>query len=129
MATYREKDYFVVVRTKEDMKKSPFMLFVLRGSSKQKLEQQIQDEGFVPFQNKLMTQEQFCRQDDEFYTRTGIRNARFESEVALTIRNFYAERRAEDFTRMTEMVTEAEGMGYGHEHNIYTRLINAVVMG
>lgn len=128
MATYREKDYFVVVRTKENMVKSPFMLFVLRGSSKQKLEQMIQDEGFVPFQNKLMTQEQFCRQDREFYDRTGIRSARFEAEVALTIRNFYAEHKAEDFTRLTEMITEAEGMGYGEEDNIYVRLVNAVVM-
>ena len=126
--TYREKDYFVVVSTKEDMVKSPFMLFVLRGSSKQRLEQQIQDEGFVPFQNKLMTQEQFTRQDEQFYNRTGIRNARFEAEVALTIRNIYADRKAEDFTRLTEMITEAEGMGYGNEHNIYTRLVNAVVM-
>ena len=126
--TYREKDYFVVVRTKEDMVKSPFMLFVVRGSSKQKLEQEIQDGGFVPFQNKLMTEEQFCRQDEKFYERTGIRNARFEAEVALTIRNFHAEHKAEDFTRLTEMITEAEGMGYGNEHNIYTRLVNTVVM-
>ena len=126
--TYREKDYFVVVRTKEDMVKSPFMLFVVRGSSKQKLEQELQDGGFVPFQNKLMTEEQFCRQDDKFYERTGIRNARFEAEVALTIRNFYAEHNAEDFTKLTEMITIAEGMGYGNEHNIYTRLVNAVVM-
>lgn len=126
--TYREKDYFVVVRTKEDMVKSPFMLFVVRGSSKQKLEQELQDGGFVPFQNKLMTEEQFCRQDDKFYERTGIRNARFEAGVALTIRNFYAEHKAEDFTKLTEMITIAEGMGYGNEHNIYTRLVNAVVM-
>lgn len=126
--TYREKDYFVVVRTKEDMVKSPFMLFVVRGSSKQKLEQELQDGGFVPFQNKLMTEEQFCRQDDKFYERTGIRNARFEADVALTIRNFYAEHNAEDFTKLTEMITIAEGMGYGNEHNIYTRLVNAVVM-
>ena len=126
--TYREKDYFVVVRTKEEMAKSPFMLFVVRGSSKQKLEQEIQDGGFVPFQNKLMTQEQFIRQDEKFFERTGIRNAKFEAEVALTMRNFYAEHKHEDFTKLTEMITIAEGMGYGHEHNIYTRLVNAVVM-
>ena len=127
--TYREKDYFVVVREKENMVKSPFMIFVLRGSSKAKLEQEIQDGGFVPFQNKLMTKEQFTRQDEQFYSRTGIRNPEFEANVAETIRNFYAERKAEDFTRLTEMVTEAEGLGYGNEHNIYTRLVNAVVMG
>ena len=126
--TYREKDYFVVVREKENMVKSPFMLFVLRGSSKQKLEQEIQDAGFVPFQNKLMTEEQFLRQNEQFYTRTGILNAKFEAEIALTIRNFNAEHRPEDFTRLTEMVTEAEGMGYGNEHNIYTRLLNTIVM-
>lgn len=126
--TYREKDYFVVVREKENMVKSPFMLFVLRGSSKQKLEQEIQDAGFVPFQNKLMTEEQFVRQDEQFYTRTGIRNAKFEAEIALTIRNFNAEHKPEDFTRLTEMVTEAEGMGYGNEHNIYVRLVNTIVM-
>lgn len=126
--TYREKDYFVVVRTKEDMVKSPFMLFVVRGSSKQKLEQEIQDGGMVPFQNKLMTKEEFIRQDEKFFERTGIRNAKFEAEVALTIRDFYAEHKAEDFTKLTEMITIAEGMGYGSEHNIYTRLVNAVVM-
>lgn len=126
--TYREKDYFVVVRTKEDMVKSPFMLFVVRGSSKQRLEQEIQDGGFVPFQNKLMTREQFVRQDEKFFERTGIRNAQFEADVALTIRNFYAEHKPEDFTKLTEMITIAEGMGYGNEHNIYTRLVNAVVM-
>ena len=126
--TYREKDYFVVVRTKEDMAKSPFMLFVVRGSSKQKLEQEIQDGGFVPFQNKLMTKEELIRQDEKFFERTGIRNAKFEAEVALTIRDFYAEHKAEDFTKLTEMITIAEGMGYGSEHNIYTRLVNAVVM-
>lgn len=125
---YREKDYFVMVRPKEGMAKAQFSLFVMRGSSKQKLEQEIQDAGFVPFQNKLMTQEQFCRQERAFYDRTGIRSARFEAEVALTIRNFYAEHKAEDFTRLTELVTEAEGKGYGPEHNIYNRLINAVVM-
>lgn len=126
--TYREKDYFVVVRTKEDMVKSPFMLFVVRGSSKQKLEQEIQDGGFVPFQNKLMTKEEFIRQDEKFFERTGVKNAKFEAEVALTIRDFYAEHKAEDFTKLTEMITIAEGMGYGNEHNIYTRLVNAVVM-
>ena len=126
--TYREKDYFVVVRTKEDMVKSPFMLFVVRGSSKQKLEQEIQDGGFVPFQNKLMTKEELIRQDEKFFERTGIRNAKFEAEVALTMRDFYAEHKAEDFTKLTEMITIAEGMGYGNDHNIYTRLVNAVVM-
>lgn len=126
--TYREKDYFVVVRTKENMKSSPFMLFVARGSSKKAIEQELQNADLVPFQNKLMTQEELARQDEQFYTRTGIRNARFEAEIALTIRNFNAEHKAEDFTRLTELVTEAEGKGYGHEHNIYTRLVNAVVM-
>lgn len=125
---YRAKDYFTVVRTKENMAKSKFMLFVLTGSSKQKLEQEIQDAGFVPFQNKLMTLEQFVRQDKEFYERTGIRSPRFEAEIALTIRNFNAEHKPEDFTRLTEMVTEAEGMGYGHEHEIYNRLVNTIVM-
>lgn len=126
--TYREKDYFVVVRTKENMTKSPFMLFVVTGSSKQRLEQEIQDAGFVPFQNKLMSFEEFARQDDSFHTRTGIRNPRFEAEIALTIRNFNANKRAEDFTRLTELVTEAEGKGYGHEHEIYNRLVNTLVM-
>lgn len=125
---YREKDYFAVLRTKEDMVNSPFMIFVLRGSSKQKLENEIQENGFVPFQNKLMTKEQFLRQDEQFYTRTGIINPQFEAEVALAIRNFNAEHKAEDFTRLTEMITEAEGMGYGNEHNIYVRLVNTVVM-
>ena len=126
--TYREKDYFAVLRTKEDMVNSPFMIFVLRGSSKQAIENEIQKAGFVPFQNKLMTFEQFVRQDEQFYNRTGIINPKFEAEIALTIRNFNAEHKAEDFTRLTEMVTEAEGMGYGNEHNIYTRLVNTIVM-
>ena len=126
--TYREKDYFAVVRTKENMTKSPFMLFVVRGSSKQKIEQQLQNGGLVPFQNKLMTQEQLIRQDKNFFKRTGIRNARFEAEVALTIRDFNAHHKAEDFTKLTEMITMAEGMGYGNEHNIYARLVNTVVM-
>ena len=126
--TYREKDYFVVVRTKEDMTKSPFMLFVYRGSSKQKIETDIQQAGFVPFQNKLMTKEQFVRQDKQFFERTGIRNPEFEADVALTIRNFNNEHKSEDFTKLTEMVTIAEGMGYGPEHNIYNRLVNTVVL-
>lgn len=126
--TYREKDYFAVVRTKKNMHLSPFMLFVFRGSSKLALEQKIKDAGLVLFQNKLMTKEQLARQDRYFYERTGIRNARFEAEVALTIRDFNTERKPEDFTRLTEMITEAEGMGYGNEHSIYTRLVNAVVM-
>ena len=125
---YREKDYFAVLRTKKNMHLSPFMLFVVRGSSKQVLEQEIKDNGFVLFQNKLMTKEQLARQDRYFYERTGIRNARFEAEVALTIRNFTAEHKPEDFTRLTEMILEAEGMGYGKEHNIYNRLVNTVVM-
>lgn len=125
---YREKDYFAVLRTKKNMHFSPFMLFVVRGSSKQVLEQEIKDNGFVLFQNKLMTKEQLARQDRYFYERTGIRNARFEADVALTIRNFNAEHKPEDFTRLTEMILEAEGMGYGKEHNIYNRLVNTVVM-
>lgn len=125
---YREKDYFVVVRTKEDMKNSPFMLFVVTGSSKEKMEQTIQDEGFVPFGNKIMTEEQFLRQDEAFYSRTGIRNPKFEAEAAMTIRNFNKNKDGESFTRLTEMLTEAEGMGYGPEHNIYTRLQNTIVM-
>ena len=125
---YRKKDYFAVVRTKEDMMKSPFMLFVVRGSSKQRIEQELQDGGFVPFQNKLMTKEEFVRQDEKFFERTGIRNARFEADVALTIRDFYADHKAEDFTKLTEMITKAKGMGYGSENNIYSRLVNAVVM-
>ena len=124
---YRKKDYFAVVRTKENMYQSPFMLFVVRGSSKRVLEQEIKDNGFVLFQNKLMTKEQLARQDEYFYERTGIRNARFEADVAMVIRNFHAEHRLEDFTKLTEMIIEAEGMGYGNEHNIYTRLVNAVV--
>ena len=126
--TYREKDYFGVVRTKKNMHLSPFMLFVFRGSSKLVLEQCIKDAGLVLFQNKLMTKEQLARQDRYFYERTGIRNAHFEAEVALTIRNFTAEHKPEDFTRLTEMIIEADGMGYGKEHNIYNRLINTVVM-
>ena len=125
---YREKDYFAVVRHRKDMHRSPFMLMVFRGSSKQLLEQQIKDEGLVLFQNKLMTQEQLARQDEYFYTRTGIKDARFEAEIALTLRNFHSEHKAEDFTRLTELITIAEGKGYGNEHNIYIRLVNAVVM-
>lgn len=125
---YREKDYFAVVRTKKNMHLSPFMLFVFRGSSKLVLEQKIKDAGLVLFQNKLMTKEQLARQDRHFYERTGIRNARFEADVALTIRDFNAEHKPEDFTRLTEMIIKAEGMGYGQEHNIYNRLVNTVVM-
>ena len=125
---YREKDYFVVVRHKENLINSPFMLLVLKGSSKQKLEQKLQDGGYVPFQNKFMTKEELARQSKQFFERTGIRNARFEAEVALTIRNFYAQHKAEDFEKLTDLITKAESMGYGSEHNIYTRLVNAVAM-
>lgn len=125
--TYREKEYFAVVRTRENMKKSPFRLFLLKGSSKEKLEQELSDAGLVPFQNKLMTRQQLMKQDASFYKRVGIIDPEFEANAATAIVKFNHEKTAEAFTEVCKMFDKAKNLGYCEENNIYIRLQNAVV--
>ena len=110
------------------MKKSPFMLFLLKGSSKERLEQELSDAGFVPFQNKLMTRQQLMKQDASFYKRVGIMDPEFEADAATAIVKFNHEKTAEAFTEVCNMFDKAKNLGYCEENNIYIRLQNAVVM-
>lgn len=125
--TYREKEYFAVLRTRENMKSSPFMLFLLKGSSKERLEQELSDAGFVPFQNKLMTRQQLMKQDKAFYNRVGIINPEFEADAATAIVKFNQEKTAEAFTEVHSLFDKAKNLGYCEENNIYVRLQNAIV--
>lgn len=125
--TYREKEYFAVIRTRENMNKSPFVLFLLKGSSKEKLEQELSDAGFVPFQNKLMTRQQLMKQDASFYNRVGIFDPEFEADAVTSIVKFNHEKTAKAFTEVCNMFDMAKNLGYCEEDNIYIRLQNAVV--
>lgn len=126
--TYREKEYFVVVRTRQNMKSSPFMLFLVKGSSKERIEQELSDAGLVPFKNRLMTRQQFLKQDKEFFDRAGVINPEFEVDAVTAMTHFANDKSANNFDKAAAMLEKAKNLGYCEENNIYVRLQNTVVL-
>lgn len=126
--TYREKEYFTVVRTRQNMKNSPFMLFLVKGSSKERIEQELSDANLVPFKNKLMTRQQFLKQDKEFFNRVGIVDPEFEADAVTAIARFANDKSKDNFDKVAGMLEKAKNSGYCSEDNIYMRLQNTVVL-
>ena len=128
MGAYRQKEYFTVVRTRKNMRTAPFALCLFSQSSKEKLAQDLSDAGLVPFQNRIMTREEFLRQDDLFYKRVGIIEPEFEADAVKAVVDLSQEKTNENFEKVKSLFDKAKNLGYCEENEIYTRLQKAIVM-